>query len=145
MNRFYRSFFTLLIVAISGAMLLAQDSKPPLQGQWQVDVDQTVDYTRKYADLSETESERLPDMVERLARSMTLEVNGDKMTISRGERSQSYGLQFKDSKADQVVATFQAGDMSIELTFHFIDEDHMRYTSSATDDMDYYIWKRSEK
>ncbi len=48
------------------------------------------------------------------------------------------------AEGDQLTLSVMQGDQDVQVVFRLIESDVMSFKSSASDDMDFYVWKRAE-
>jgi len=115
-----------------------------LVGKWVVDLPATKEEMKKspkWQQASEEEKE-LPKAVEEFIKQMKMVATAEALEFYRGERKNEVPYQVKSVEGNVVVAEMDARGQKVTLTFTFQSDDRMMYKSSATDDMDYYVWTR---
>lgn len=123
--------------------LIGQDLAPYL-GKWQVDVPATIEAGKQSPRYNPEEHAKMAAMIERMLGSMTLTVDANTVTFARGSKtSESASFTLKSVADGVATVTVAQGEKHIELTFS-LDEptQRMRVKSSASRDMDFYVWKR---
>ena len=139
---------TLVSLALAGCGAgdaSANPKKDPfaaLMGTWMVDMDATMERARSNPDLSPEQLEQMPGVIEKMMNSMTLEMTPEAMVTKMGERERKATYTVKSTAPNNVVLAVKSGMQSAECTFELLPDSRMRYTSSATNDMDHYVWMR---
>ena len=111
-------------------------------GVWGVDFDRTMEAAKKSPKYSEQEAERMPKMIERMMGMMKIKLTDREMIYVRGSREMALPYTVKAASKQSTTVQFSQNKKTFEVQFTLIDGKYMRFTSSGSDDMDYYIWKR---
>ena len=121
-------------------------AKNPFIGKWTVNYDLTMEESKKspkyQPELAPLIGMVIKDMVER----MKLEITAEEMIYSRDDNKQSapYTITSTDTAGKSLTAASQAGDKEVQIVFTLIDDKYMNFTSTGSDDMNYYIWQPAE-
>jgi hypothetical protein len=138
-----------ILAAIAFAVLGCSAPPAPVDmtaftGLWEVDFDRTMEAAKESPKYDEAEAARLPDMIKRLMAMMKVELTDSEMIYHRGEKAVAVPYTVSASDMTSVTVAVKQGAMEATLIFTQVDADTMRFKSSATDDMDYYVWKRAQ-
>ncbi len=140
----YTILIALLALACGCTAPPANLNMTDFTGLWEVDFDRTMEAAKQSPKYDEAEAARLPDMIKRLMAMMKVEVTDSEMIYHRGEKAVAVPYTVSASDMTSVTVAVKQGAMEATLIFTQVDADTMRFTSSATDDMDYYVWKRAQ-
>lgn len=113
-----------------------------LYGTWVIDIPRTLANAKTSPKYTEQDAARLPGQLKLLRNLMKIEITAKSVVTFRGDRSQSLAYHVESSANNQVVLTGSARGQAVTLTFTLMDGDVINMRSSATDDMDYFIWAR---
>lgn len=111
-------------------------------GLWEVDFDRTMEAAKQSPKYNEAEAERLPEMIKRMMGMMKIELTSSEMIYRRGTKEVAIPFGVSASDGTTVTVTAKQGEVEVTVVFTRLEEDGMSFKSSATDDMDYYVWRR---
>ena len=117
-------------------------------GSWVADYNRTMKSimdSEIWAEMSETEQVLFPDILEEMLQNVVIEIDKEKLRMIVRDIENDYPCTITDVDKDNVTLQCESEGNVIELVVNIIDKNHMSFKSSATNDMDYYIWKRSGK
>ena len=80
-----------------------------------------------------------------MLQNVVIEIDKEKLRMIVRDIENDYPCTITDVDKDNVTLQCESEGNVIELVVNIIDKNHMSFKSSATNDMDYYIWKRSGK
>ena len=111
-------------------------------GLWEVDYTRTMEAGKNSPKYSEKDAERMPAMIKRIMATMKIQLTETEMIYLRG--SKEVKVPYSVKSADKHSVTISVKQDSIEATviFTLIDGEYMRFKSSGSDDMAYYVWKK---
>jgi len=132
------SSFTVVAVGAAKDMGIAA-----FAGLWEVDFDRTMEEGKKSPKYDKTTAERMPDMIKKMMAMMKVKVTDKEMVYLRGTRKMAFPFAVKSSDEKSVTGTMKLGPNEATVVFTLIDGVYMNFKSSASDDMDYYVWKKS--
>lgn len=134
----------LITVTAWFASPLAGADLAPYLGKWQVDVPATIETAKQSPKFNPAEHEKMAGTIERMLGSMTLTLDGATVTFARGAKfSESRPYVFKEIVDGVTTITVTQGEKSIDLSFTLDATQRLRLKSSASHDMDFYVWKRA--
>jgi hypothetical protein len=113
-------------------------------GLWRVDFERTMEAAKKSPKYSAKDAERLPAMVKKMMGMMKIKLADGNMSYVRGAKEISIPYRVKTASRNSATVACSHGDKTFDVRFTLIDGNYMNFKSSASDDMHYYIWKRSE-
>lgn len=137
------TFILLLLAAGCG---LKKGSR--LEGEWQVDPGESIRYIRStpvWDQMSEDEQLIFPDVFEEMATIMRYTFREDKMISNLGNQTLEVPYEVVSESKDQLEIVVSTEDRKVRLTFYFLEKGLMRFTSDATSELDYYVWKKSDR
>ncbi|MCZ6875952.1 MAG: hypothetical protein O7G88_20885 [bacterium] len=112
-------------------------------GLWRVDFERTMEEAKKSPKYSAKDAERLPAMVKKMMGMMTIKLADGSMSYVRGSREMNLPYRVKAASGNSATVVCSRGDKTFDVRFTLIDGKYMNFKSAASDDMDYYIWKRT--
>lgn len=151
-----RKMLCCAVIALAGCCLIGcgKEKEPevkapqnPFIGKWTVNYDLTMEESKKSPKF-QPELEQLYGLViKNASEQVTLEITSDKMIHSKGDKTETvaYTVTSQSDDGKTLVATSGEGDEEAQITFVLLDDKHMNFKSTGTDDMDYYIWQRTEE
>ena len=113
-----------------------------LIGVWEVDFDRTMEEAKKSPKYDEAMAERMPKIVKRMMARMKIKLTGTELIYLRGEKEIVLPYEVTSSNANSITVTVKSGTEEATVVFTLIDGAYMNLKSSASDDMDYYVWKK---
>ncbi|MFA6289501.1 MAG: hypothetical protein WC661_19135 [Opitutaceae bacterium] len=132
---------TLIGVVFSIATLDLAADMTPYVGRWQVDIPATCEAVKNSPKYNPAEADQMKGMITRMLGSMILTVDDAKVTFARGKRSESQPYTFKDTTDGVTTISVTIGQKPHQLAFTLGENHRMRLKSSASPDMDYYVWQ----
>jgi hypothetical protein len=133
---------TAIVVTLCGADPLFADATR-FYGTWQVDFERTMEESKKSPKYVPGDAERLPVIVKTMMNALTLKITGQAVTYVQGTRELSLPYRLERDDASTVLVVTQDGKQ-FTLTLSLRDGQVMNVKSSGSDDLDYYIWKRTQ-
>ena len=119
--------------------------KNPFIGKWTVDYDRTMEETKKSPKYKPEVDQLFGMLIKNMVEKMKLEITSATMIYSKDQQEQVVAYTITSTGADgkTLTATSPAGEEEVQITFTLVDGDYMNFKSTGSDDMDYYIWKRT--
>ena len=111
-------------------------------GLWEVDFDRTMEESQKSPKYDEKTATRMPDMIKRMMANMKIKLTDKEMIYLRGTKEVVIPYTLKSSDQKSVTVTMKQGPEEASAVFTLIDGKYMKFKSSASDDMHYYVWKK---
>ncbi|MBW2664449.1 MAG: hypothetical protein JRD93_21350 [Deltaproteobacteria bacterium] len=142
MKRIEHVLMALVIVVISATPVLAEMPKS-LQGTWIIDAEATETYIKTSPKWKAEDAKYLPTIMKRMSQ-VVYEFDDDSITVSMRGKKQPLQVALKQSEKKSYIFEGNVGDKVFTLTVSITDEGNLNIRSSATDDMDYYLWKRGQ-
>jgi hypothetical protein len=121
------------------------DPHAELLGHWMVDVDATLEAAKQDPTIPASQIERMPSIVESMMERLTMEITPESIIYHAGPLAQQLDYTIRANADRQVVTEFMVRGELATCTFNLMPGDRMRFKSSSSDDMDVYIWTRSEQ
>ena len=128
------------MVAISTTTALAEMPKI-LQGTWIIDAKATETHMKTSPKWKAEDANYLPTIMKRMSQ-VVYEFDDDAITVSMRGKKRPLQVVLKQSEKKMYTFDGNVGDRVITLTVSITDKGNLNIRSSATDDMDYYLWKR---
>ncbi len=113
-------------------------------GEWSVNIERTLEEVKKSPKYNPEDAANMSEMLKKVISMMRIEVKDRELISSRGNRRTVLPYTLKSSGDDTVTLSVLASGKEVEIKLSLIDGKYMNLKSSATDDMDYYIWERSQ-
>jgi hypothetical protein len=113
-------------------------------GSWRVDFERTMEEAKKSPKYSAKDAKRLPTIIKKMMEMMAIKLADGSMSYARGSRETTIPYRVKTASGNSATVACSHGDKSFDVRFTLIDGKYMNFKSAASDDMDYYIWKRTE-
>ncbi len=134
-----------LFVFVMANGFAQEDTLELLNGKWTVDYDLTIENAKNSPKYSEEMAAKMPEMVKSFMNHMTLEIADAMVIYHMGEKSQEMAFEVDSIDGDTVVLKLIVPDQEVCLTFTLMADQKMNFKSSGSDDMDYYIWHKTEQ
>ncbi len=138
-----------LLVGVSGCKKasepVSEPSGNPFVGTWVIDYDRSLAEAANSPKYTPADAEKMPAIIQKLMERMKIQISDTEIVYIMGDRRQALAYTVISQDGDGLVAEAQAGDEKASVTFTLIDGKYMNFKSSASDDMDYYIWKPAEQ
>jgi len=134
-----------IMVALVAGQVLAGDIPKELQGVWKVAVEPTIaefKLSPRYQHASAADKERLPDMVAKMREMLTLFIDDSTMAMVRGTKKRAATLTLQQGGEGKWVFSASKYGQEVVLTFEQRPEGRILFTSSATNDLDSFVWQR---
>jgi hypothetical protein len=132
---------TLLLTLVAARPLAADVAK--FHGTWEVDVDRTMLEVKKSPKYTPEDAERLPAVVKRMMATLRIRVTDKTITYLQGSEEMSVPFRVERSTETSAVLVLSQGGKDFTLTLSLREGKYMNVKSTASDDLDYYIWKRA--
>lgn len=115
-----------------------------LLGKWRVDVPATVEAGKQSPKFKPEDHDKMAAMIERMLGSMSLTLDEANVIFARGTKfMQSRAYTLKSDVDGVTTVTVLEGEKPVELAFTLEGDNRMRLKSSASTDMDFYVWTRA--
>lgn len=129
---------TLMLVCVA-APLLADVTT--YHGEWKIDVPATMEHLKQSPKYKPEEAAMIEKGLARRAEAMTLQIDDARVAIMVGQRTIPLPYTVQSDTDSETKLGFAAGEQTGVLTFTRIGEDRINFTSSLTDDMNFFVWK----
>tara|TARA_R100000027_G_scaffold7146_1_gene5484 strand:+ start:2654 stop:3109 length:456 start_codon:yes stop_codon:yes gene_type:complete len=132
-----------LLSYCSIASALQADEPIVFVGEWSVDFDRTMELAKESPKYSEKDAERMPATVQRMMKMMKIRITPEELAYLRGKKEMSLPYSILESTDTKAILSVPVRGQEVTMTFTLIDDEFMNFTSSGSDDMDYYVWTKS--
>ena len=122
---------------------LSAEMPKDLKGFWILDAKATAAYMQTSPKWKAEDAKYLPRIIQRMSQATYLFEDG-KITVSTRGRQQPLDVVLKTSEKPRYVFEGNVGDQALTLPVSITEAGNLNIRSSATDDMDYYLWKRGK-
>ena len=133
--------YTLVALLFSTATLGLRADMTPYIGQWSVDIPATLEAGKQSPKYNAAEDEKMKPMITSILGSMSMTIDKERLTLARGSGSQTLPYTFKSTTEGVTAVSVQVADKSFEFSFSMDGNKRMHFKSSASHDMDYFVWK----
>ena len=141
-----KRFIILFIIIFVTILSCSKQSVEMLPGRWIVDYDRTMKAVMNdkiWKDMSDMERDYFPDILMDTIKGFVMRIDDKALTFSMRGNDLSYPYIIEKEEGNSLILISDTGDEEVRLIFRIIDRNHISFKSSATNDMDFYIWKRS--
>jgi hypothetical protein len=132
-----------LSVVWSSTALAGNLEMTAFTGQWEVDFDRTMEEVKKSPKYDEAMAEQMPAIVKRMMSKMKIKITDQEMIYLLGTKEMALPYSVTSSDTESVTVSIQQGPEEVAVAFTLIEGQCMNFKSSASDDMHFYVWKRS--
>lgn len=124
----------------------SEPAKNPFIGKWTVSYELTMEESKKSPKYQPGLSESMGKTIKKMVERMKIEITAEEVIYSMNDNEQAapYTITSTGTDGKSLIATSQAGDKEVQITFTLINDKYMNFKSTGTDDMDYYIWQPAE-
>lgn len=139
------AILTMILIAACGCGVSQKNLEiSQIQGVWKVDFDLTMEEVKK-SPKYDAEDSTIPSMIKSMMATMNIQITDTDMIYSRRGKKMSIPYTIKSSDNTSLTLAVKQGPTEATIILTLRDENHMNFTSSASDDMDYYVWERSSE
>jgi hypothetical protein len=116
-------------------------------GKWKINVEKSIERFKTSPKVKPEDHASLSTIVEMMAGKIQMEITSTELKAAMGSREQvmEYTVTSTDADAQSVTVSITAGKKEVTVVYTMVDDSHMYFVSSGTDDMDYYVWQRVEE
>ena len=135
-------FVLLLLVLFASCSEKPQET---LMGSWIVDYNETFKAIKNsdiWEELGEAEMEMFPDLLEEMISGLRITITHEELITEMGSELIELPYEIVSSTKDKIIVSMEVEKEKVEVTFSILNKNLIMFSSSATDDMDYMVWKR---
>lgn len=140
MGNFGKALVVLAILAVPVTGARAEMPEE-LKGSWTLDASATEENLKTSPQWTAEDAKYLPTIMKRMSQ-FVFEFEEDAIVSSRRGKQQILPVVLKENSGEMYVFEGTIRDERVTVTVSFVDDRTINIRSSATDDMDYYLWKR---
>lgn len=133
-------FLGVTILLIFATKVLAE-MPGELKGTWVLHAEATETYMKTSPKWKEEDKKYLPTIMKRMSQ-VQYEFEGSAIIVSMRGKQQTVSVVLKKNNRKEYMFEGTIQGKAVTMTVSFVDDGIIRIRSSATDDMDYYLWKR---
>lgn len=137
---FFSTIVFLLLAATSSFSYA--DGVQELYGTWTVDYEQTLEKAKENPKYSADEMDEMPQIIKKMVETMKVRLTPSNMIFFKNDKEKSYPFMLVAESKNTARIEYNTGEKQFFLDFTLIDKEHMSFKSSASDDMDSYVWKK---
>ena len=112
------------------------------QGDWGVDFDRTMEEGKKSPKYKEEDAEKVGEVIRKFMERMSLKVTDKELVYKMGDKEKAFPWVLKSADEKSVTVEVENGQEKADMTFSLVGEKLLNIRNSASDDMDFYIWKK---
>ncbi len=128
----------MMSISITGAWA---EMPKELKGSWILHASATETHMKTSPKWKAEHAKYLPTVMKRMSK-VLFEFGDNAIVASTGSKQQTLPVMLKESSRTKYVFEGRVREKSVTMTVSFVDDRTINIRSSATDDMDYYLWKR---
>jgi hypothetical protein len=132
-----------MVVALACAGAARAQMPDALKGTWVIDAEASTAYMKTSPKWTDKDAEHLPMIFKHLAGVVYIFADNT-IAVATGKERQTYAATLKSRDGNTYVFDTKAGDQPITLTATLTAAGKLNVRSSATNDMDYYLWQRGQ-
>ena len=114
-----------------------------LKGSWILDAPATEEHLKTSPQWKAEDAKFLPTILKRMSQFL-FGFEEDAIVSTMRGRQQVIPVELKEKSGHTYVFEGKVRDQTITLTVSFVDDRTISIRSSASDDMDYFLWKRGQ-
>ncbi|MFH1692194.1 MAG: hypothetical protein ABIC68_06510 [Candidatus Omnitrophota bacterium] len=133
-------FLSVLILGLNAYA----DGINDLYGTWTVDYERSIEKAEKNPKYSAEELKNMPEIVKKMMATMKVRLRQSEMVFIKEGEEKSYPFSLVAESKNTARIEYNTGTKQYFLNFTLTDKEHMYFKSSGSDDMDNYIWKRTD-
>jgi hypothetical protein len=115
----------------------------PFVGQWGVDVPATLEEMKKSPKYNPDQAAQYAAHVKKMSGQLLLTVAESQINIDVDMRTRAIPYKLVNSTEKETQVAFDTGKQKGIITFVQIGNDHINFKSTASEEMNIYVWKRS--
>ena len=115
-------------------------------GTWKVNCEKTLLEAKKSPKYKPEDEERMKKAIEKMLKSMTLVIKEKELIFDMGKRKQALKSIKVENKNDTLIMFFEVGKKKnkFQVTFSIVENRFLNFKSTASDDMNFYIWEKGK-
>ncbi|NOX98617.1 MAG: hypothetical protein GXP30_02630 [Verrucomicrobia bacterium] len=136
------SYLKKLPFIIAMTLAFAGCSKQPrfdITGEWKINPDKSALEVIKAGKVAADKIDQIKQDISKRVERFTIVVDDQNLNV----KGKPLPYVIVSESLDKVVAEADAGGQKVTLTFAIYDDESITIKSSATNDMDYYVWDKS--
>lgn len=139
-RQFLIALVKFVLLMFTATLVLAEMPRE-LKGTWILDVEATELNMKASPEMKPEDEKYIPTILKRMSQ---YQWNFDEGVIesSRGSKKQALSVSLEESDKNKVVFKGRLNDQAIIMTVVFVSDKVINILSSATDDLNYYLWTR---
>lgn len=113
-------------------------------GEWKIDLERTLEEAKKSPKFKPEQAESLNRSMARVAGELSLRITDKEVVLIPGAKEVSFPYTVESGSDTSVVLAVNEKGNSVKLTLTLIEGKFLNMKSSGSDDMDFFVWKKSE-
>lgn len=131
------------IILMAWTCNVSAETPQVLKGSWILDAEATEKQIKSSPSFKAEDEKYLPAILKRMSL-VSYTFTETAITVAMRGKEQIMPVVLKEHEAAVYIFEGKAGEDTVTMTVRFIDEETINIRSSATDDMDHYLWKRGQ-
>jgi hypothetical protein len=127
---------------LSGLSIFAAEFPAKVQGQWQLNVAESMELMKSNPKFQASQSEMISKHLTNMVGKMIITVSKSSVTMAMGELKQEIPVTIESATKDTVQTKFEVKGKPYDLTFKILKNKYLQLISSATDDMNSFAWEK---
>jgi len=143
--RKYILSLAVIMSLIFGSPLIAENAAiSNFVGIWKIHVDKTIEETKKSPRYTSKDADIIATYLAKLLEVMRLKFSETEMTYIRNGKETSFPFTVKETGQNSVTIMVKMGNDDATIVLSMREGKLLNFTSSLTDDMNYYVWEKSD-
>ena len=135
----------LMLSIVFAASLHAENASiSSFVGLWNVHVAKTLEEGKKSPKYVESDAKKMAEFIKRQFAIMKLKLFETEMTYIRNGKERAFPFTVKETGPNTVTLLVKMGKNEATVVLSMREGTLLNFTSSLTDDMNFYIWEKSE-
>ncbi len=111
-------------------------------GTWEIDFDRSLMEIQKSPKYNEKTALQFPNIIKKYIKTMKLKITDSDFIYLVSNKENKTPYEFMSSTDESISLSMKIGSKETSVTLTLLNGNYMAYKSAATDDMDYYVWKK---
>lgn len=144
MRMLHAAVIGVVLGAVVASASIGAEMPEELKGTWVLNQEATQEYVKQSPKWKAGDEKTLPLMLKAMSRIRYI-FSEKSVTVVIGERKQELPVTLKEHKDGKWVFTGAVEGKQFTLTVTLDKKGNLNFRSSASDDMDYYLWQKAKK
>jgi len=138
------TFLLGLLIAFSSTA--AENGIKKFMGMWKVNYEKTLLEVKKSPKYKAKDEARMKHAIKKMLKRMTLTIKENELIFDMGKRKQILKSIKREYRNNNLIMFFEMGKKKIkfQVTFSLVEKKFLNFKSTASDDMNFYIWEKGK-